>query len=257
MAFAKVDTTQPSVERIICAPWGLPKDGKTTFALSFPAPIYLFNADYGYREVLRMAEGKEMYVSDYALKEEFDADEWMPEVLRFRSEWNEAVEQADQRGGTVILDTASQFWQMIGPTMVAETAKRAARKSDKNMRTDYGPANLLMSTLLKRPHQAPNGKVNAVYIQRAKEIYNEAGAATGRYQLHGFSETESIVQLVINIASKREIQQKNGSPVTDAKGNPKMVSRVFGTIDRCRFGKEFEGLQIENPTYDGLMGLLA
>lgn len=254
MAFARVDTTAPSVERIICAPWGLPKDGKTSFALSFPEPLYLMNFDYGYREVMDRVVGKELYVSDYFLPEEFELDAYLPLVLRFREEWNEAVEQAALRGGTVILDTGSEAWRLVGPTMVAETARRAARKSDKNMRTDYGPANILMTSILKRPHQYPN--VNAVYIQRSKEIYNAAGAPTGEFQMHGFGDTASIVQLVLNIQSKREIQTKGGQAVTDSKGNPKLISRVFGTIDLCRFGKQFEGMRIENPTYDQLMAVL-
>jgi hypothetical protein len=236
--FTRVDTTPSAPDRIIAGAWGLPKEGKTTFALSFPAPIYLFNLDQGYREIVaKAAPGKEIYVSDYLLPEEFDLGTYVPLAKRFRKEWAEAVAQAGERHGTVVLDTASQAWTLIGTTEreSAEEQRRQRNPKAKEMRTDWGPANLMMGSMLRRPFQVPG--CNAVYLQRAKEVYSGGGEATGVYQMHGFSETAGIVQILLNIFSREK--------------------RVLGRIDVCRFDKSWEGNEISDPTYAKLYELVS
>jgi len=235
MPFTSVDTTTVAPTRLILAPWGQAKEGKSTLALSFPEPVYLFNMDHSYKELLGNFPGKEIYVADYQLTEDYDTN--LKSVEQFRADWIEAVNQAQARGGTVIQDKSSQFWALVGPTLKDKAhRKRMERNSNaREMQTDYALPNSFMDQVLKRPYHFE--RVNAVYIMGAKERYSENGQALGTYLPHGWGDTESVVQVVLGMST--------------------IKGQVMGTINRCRFGKAFEGMQIADPTYDTLMAVLS
>lgn len=235
MPFTPVNTEAFAPTRLIVAPWGQPKDGKSTFALSFPEPIYLFNMDHSYLELLGNFPGKEIYVADYEITEDYDTN--LKAVESFRKDWIEAVNQAQARGGTVVQDKSSQFWSLVGPTLKEKAhRKRLERNSNaREMQTDYALPNSFMDAVMKRPYHFE--KVNACYVMGAKEMYSDSGQALGRYTPHGWGDTESVVQVVLGLSTKK--------------------GTVTGTINRCRFGKALEGMELANPTWDSLMALLS
>ena len=176
MPFVRMDTTPKAPERLIVLAWGLPQEGKTTFALSFPEPIYLLNMDMGAEEFAPKFPGKEIWESKILVPEEFTLAGYKPVVEAFKRDYLEACEAAAKRGGTLVVDTASQMWQIISQYKVEaareERRQEAAKKgrnpdSVKSMQTDYADANLLMGGLARRVHQYPG--LNAVFIDRASE----------------------------------------------------------------------------------------
>lgn len=237
MPFQLVDTNAVAPSRLIAAPWGQAKEGKSTFALTFPEPIYLFNKDDSYTELLGNFSGKEIYVADYPLEPDADYDVRLKQVEQFRKDWIEAVNQAQERGGTVIQDKSSQFWALIGNTLKekAHRVRLVKNASAREMQTDYALPNGFMDAILKRPYHFD--RVNACYVMGAKELYSENGQPLGKFVSHGWGETESVVQVVLGLSTRK--------------------GEIIGRLDRCRFGKQFEGQEILNPTYDSLMGFLA
>lgn len=235
--FTAVDTAAVTPTRLIVAPWGEPKSGKTSFGLSFPKPLFLFNLDHSYQELLGNHAGAEIYVANYELGDEYHYETYLKAIEQFRKDWIEAVNQADERGGSVVLDKASQFWSLIGPTLKekAHRVRIARNASAREMQTDYALPNSLMDGVLKRPYHFP--RVNACYIMGAKERYSENGQALNTFQPQGWGDTESVVQLVLGLITRK--------------------GEIVGRIDRARFGKNYEGLELASPTYDSLMAVLA
>ncbi len=248
MAFRAVDTDAPSsAEKLVLASWGLPKEGQTTLGFTFPAPIYLFNFNFGYADLVPLLKGKKLYVADYPLPDEFEPITYRRVVTQFRKDWVEACEQAASNGGTVMIDKDTEAWQIIGTTLTAEVREEAeekARAKDKtrqSVQLDWGKANLMMGNMQKRPFQVG---CNAIYTHAAKERYNEKGQPTGMYVMQGFGGTESNVQVVLQMLVHRT-----------ASGEQKIVGR----IERCRFlgGQQHVGSEIVDPTFDKIMALVA
>lgn len=251
MPFTRMDTTAKKPERVVVVAWGLPKEGKTTFALSFPEPLYLLNMDMGAEEIAPQFPGKEIYESKIAVPEQFTTEGYRPVVDGLMEDYKLACVEASKRGGSIVVDTSTQMWQAISHYKVEtarearrEAAKKKGRDPDdvKDLQTDYGDANLMMGGLIRLVYQFPT--LNAVFIDRAKEKYNERGQATGVMVRQGWSELEATAQVVIHISAKTTPDGKFGG--------------VFGKIERSRFAvlQAYMGMDIKNPSYEALAGLL-
>lgn len=243
MPFIAADTTYVAPTRLVIATWGLPKVGKTTFGLTFPEPIYIYNFDYGYGPVISAAEGKNVFVADYILPDTFDLSAYKQVLTQFQKDWRQGVEEADAAGGSVIVDTASQLWEVIGQGLVNEVREdrqyrnQAEGKNAKDSRLDYRIANSFMDATLKRPLQTDH--CNALYIQRAAPVYEGGQEMPGKFKMHGFKATDSIAETVLNMAATKE-------------------GGVMGRIDFSRWGgPAIRGTQIGNPTYEMVMAALS
>lgn len=251
MPFTEVDTAHPPMARkLVLATWGLPKEGQTTIGIkTFPDPVYLYNFNYGYAELLRDPEmqGRRLYVVDYRLPDEYHPVEYRRAVTQFQKDWREGCDQAAENGGTVMIYKDTELWQLIGTTLTQETrAENELKASEKGKqykqsRLEWGPANLMMSNLQKRPFQVG---CNALYTHSAKEQYSSNGEALGTYKMHGFSETSANVQVVMEMFAQKS---------ADGKGQ-----RIKGRIERCRFigGQKLVGTVIADPTYATLMAAI-
>lgn len=248
MPFIAVDTDHPPMaDKLVLATWGLPKEGQTTLGFTFPDPIYLFNFNFGYSELLQHMKGRKLYVADYRLPDEFEAVSYRRAVTQFKKDWAEACDQAANNGGTVMIDKDTELWQVIGATLTSELREENAEKAQakgkdaKPSRLEWGPANLMMGNLQKRPFQVG---CNAIYTHSAKERYSSSGEATGTYMLHGYSQTEANVQVVMQMLARR---------------TPTNEQRIIGRIERCRFigGQELVGTELTDPTYEKIMALVS
>src|SRR6266542_3694298 len=120
MPIELVDTTYSPPSRLVTAIWGDEKVGKTSFALTMPEPIVLYDFDYGYRPVVSVAEGKELRVAQYLIPDEFSVKSYRAIVDKFREEWAEGMALVAPRGGSLIVDTATHLWSIIGQCMTGE-----------------------------------------------------------------------------------------------------------------------------------------
>lgn len=258
MPFQLVDTTYEAPLRLVVAGWGNEKVGKTSFALTMPGPIYLYNFDYGYRPVVASAEGKELYVASYVLPDQFSVSSYKAVMASFQKDWADGIASAAERGGSVVVDTASQLWTVIGQCMTGEVREDRAEENEvraaegkrqaQDSRLDYRKANAMMDSILKRPLTVVGqDKVNVMYIQRASPIY-EGSSDTGRTKMHGFSTTGNIVEMLLYFGID-EPKDKMGQP---------LPSKYFARIDFSRYlGATLRGVRIDNPTWDKVTALVS
>lgn len=242
----------------IVAVYGRAKDGKTTFALSFPEPLYVLNFDYGFAELVAGFPDKKIYHVDYSLPDEYEYGAYKVVEKQFIKDWREACTAAGKDGGTVILDTGDNAWDLVRLVELEEAKNerisKFGDKADRDDRRDYGKPNLTFENLLKRPYQFG---CNAVFIQRASPVFRNS-EATGQYVMHGFNATANVAQIVLNVVNETvNVVDKLGKSVNE-NGHIKTANRIVGIIESCRFsgGLALRGQRIENPTYDSLVAFL-
>jgi hypothetical protein len=252
--FKRADTTRKPPTRLTEAVWGGEKTGKSTHALSFPDPLYYFNFDWRVQELLDSGdyENREIYLINHVLPSGSDATDLreLRQILEkdFEPQWKEATLQANERGGSVVLDTADELWAIVGDVMTgAVRAERAVRNANENRdakdsQLDWRTANRFMDTTLKRPVQFPN--VNACYIQRAAEKRDNSGNVLGSF-MHGFKTTKFIVEVVLKLDIKRTLDAKT----------QKLTSNFVGVLECSGIPRtqQLVGKEIASPDYETLM----
>jgi hypothetical protein len=241
------DTELPLIVNI----WGEEKTGKTSMALTFPRPLYLFDFDHGFKELLlkHPEYKKDLFYQTYHLPANPSLDQGETELQRFVDDWYEACNDPN---GTVVLDTATDLKSLVTFVKMSqkleEKLKKLQSKTDKKvdpdtvqlMRPDYAPRNELMRAILSLPAVAEK---HAVFIWKAKEKYSGNGAATGQYEGDLFKDAPYIAQATLG--RKRIGLGKNISFVT--------------TLDTNRFDPTMNGSDFPEDVvagYEDLRGIL-
>lgn len=252
MAVRGYDPPLPEQRGHVVSVWGSEKKGKTHFAFDFPEPVRMCSFDLRHQEALEwflLHEEKDIKVVSFPLGEEFDRESWPQLLLDFRDTYHAMLEEVAPHGGTVVLDTATQVWQLVqAVNLEAVKAKRLALAQRAKPATtadevqlypyDYQTANLMMGGLLRRVRQYPT--VNAVFVHRCKDEYVRADR-TGRIVFAGFGETPAIVQLNLHLYTEAQ----EGEIVR------------MGRIDSCGANISLEGMTVQNPQYELVHSLLA
>lgn len=222
--------------------WGEQKTGKTTFALSFPRPMYYFNFDLGLLELLALHPEQRdgLFFENYALAPDTDLAQGEALLQKFVDEWREGAMAASAQGGTVVLDTATHLKDLVSYVKMTQKleekikkAQALALKANKTfdpdmvqlMRPDYAVRNQLMNAILAIPALA---NINAVYIWKAREKYSGNGQATGQYEGDLFKDAPYIAQGTV--ARKRGGIGKNvffTTTVEDWRDDPTQNGAVF------------------------------
>lgn len=235
-------------KRLICASWGLSKEGKSHNALTWPQPLYYLNFDQGVEELLLKPEFQDLWIEQPVDPETGKSRLYVPSennptlARSILSEFDRAYEWAlSQDEGTVVLDTATQLWQLAQDVFLDPVIKKRARAAEKRGEEDYrlfpydyGDANRYMRGVYLKASQYP--RMNVLFIHRAREKYDSKGTALGIYEPQGFGEMSSLVQMVINIRLVRE-----GDSI-------KSVAR----IEKNRWSLDYIGSEFDNPTYADL-----
>lgn len=259
--------TKPPYPRLIISAWGADKVGKTSLALSFPAPLFFMNFDYSLHELLRKRPelvGK-IAAKSFKITETMIGRDLEPILKEFQAAWERALQKADETGGTAVIDTASQLWQItqdVKVTEVREERIQAVRDRIKNgsyksksaeddaleramkpSQLDYGRANMFMAALLRKAFHYE--RANAVFLGKAKPEYatSEGGGyarPTGAWEFNGFGETAGIAQAHLYLFKRPEAGKL----------------AHFAQFRSCREDTSLEGLDIMNPTYESIAGML-
>lgn len=235
MPWSQLTEANAAPDRLIACVWGEPKSGKTTFALSFPDPIFYFNMDWGLDHHIRglLAAGREIYKADY-LSIEPELSESQAELMLkgFEQDYSKALKEGRQRGGgTIILDTSTQLWQLASKVFLDDIKKK--RKEGQIYPFDYASANAYFQNLI---NQVKVGPMNMVMVQRAKEKYGPNGQPTGVMEIQGNNQVPYLAGMVLHM-------QKNGENHT-------------GTIDASWDSSKLVGVELSNPTYQAVTQLI-
>lgn len=238
-------------KRLILSLFATEKQGKTHFALTAPEPIYFMNLDYGVQELLGKPQFKEKHIelANHDMTEETDAATYKTLLGAFHRDYTEVLRDG-QDGGTLVVDTGTQLWQMIRvvklDTVLQERIAVWKKKNpskgeptDADVRLyayDYADANMYMAGLVRRAIQQT--RMNVIFTHKAKEAYTSDGKATGRFEFQGFGDMPYLVQMTIRLHTKRAVDAKPGDYT------------MMSTIESCRFDKDLEGLSIEDPDFN-------
>lgn len=228
--------------------WGAPKRGKTHFAMTAPAPIVVFDLDMGLRGVTHKFPDKEIYARAYPIRPDQvdDIDEQARILDTIERDILRARDLVSPLGGTIVIDTESQLWQLASLVKLSEErtqgerAKLAASsgKTVRPMQFDWRRANSYMSALLRTI--ISDTRVNVVFISRASEQYQD-GNPTGRIEPQCWKETPYIVDTVVQIR--------------DCSA-PGREHEPAGFIQHCRSNREIQGLEVPNLKFDQLKKLV-
>lgn len=216
-------------DRLVVNIWGQEKRGKTSLAMTFPSPRYYFNFDFRYEELLRQhPEWRQgLQISSHIVPPELELEEAERIFRAVVADFEDAINSAS---GTVIVDTATQLWELVSFTkvgavqakrikMAEKKAARAGKEFDPDdvlsQRFDWGPANNAMGAILRSVKLNPN--MNAAYINRGREVFDDRGNATGEFQFHGFKGTPAIVD--INLEMTMQGRGKNAQMVAKVGSN--------------------------------------
>lgn len=183
--------------RLILAVDGLEKHGKTSFGLSAPGPIVLFNFDYGLEGVVqKYAKDKKVYVEDMKLDIPPDAKEKQAEEIagalwrRFRTRYLEALKL---KARSIVWDTGTEVWELLRLSQFGALTANAQH---------YARVNPLYRELLREANKADS---NLIILHQLTDEWEtvkalgsdgqvkDKGRPTGQLRRAGFKKTGFLV----------------------------------------------------------------
>ena len=228
---------QRQVPRIVMSLWGMPKSGKTHFALTLPGKIVAI-------------EIGETGIEDLAWKFRKDGKEIIHRPLispslsvtladhkkilvDFEATLRAAI--ADTTVKTIIIDSMSRLWRSIRVVKTEESFADSVRT--KRNQADYELANDYHEQIVQLVRMRPD--LNLVLVHRHREIFAKNGEslqATGEVESRDYRGLENIVQIVMR---------------TDIKDK-----KFYQTMEYCRFDARLNGRVFEGYDYDKLVKFL-
>lgn len=234
----------PVKDRLTCTVWGPPKVGKTTFALSFPEPIYYFLWDSGGLDhhLTRVQEtGKAVYVAAYDLSTILSPADATPAINEFAADFNAACK--DVGTGSIVFDTASELWELFRLKMYGDIEKQFKAKGrdmpEKLPQRFYEKPNEDWRRMLRQVKDRTAASL--VLVEREKPVYDASGQDTGRTARRGQSSNSYETQITLRM----------GVDLTpDGK-----VAGHHGIVEASALGDALVGMKFESPTYDMVVGV--
>lgn len=203
MAF-RPSTESAATDTFFLQVWGLPKTGKSTFALGnrdagikpWPTPIYVINLDFGTDELLTRVDPEvreHLFIADVRA----ESPEMTPQVAatqltQMYKDIQDALSSIAKAGsGTLVIDTATQLWQVIQKVDL-DAIKRVRAEQDKKLFPyDYGDANARYRNFMQ---YLKDRGANVLLLAHANEVYDARGNPTGDYVPQGNRQNRSLVQ---------------------------------------------------------------
>lgn len=260
MASVFTRATQRHSDSMVVSIWGIPKSGKTSFFLGnpgrglshWPLPLYVFNFDQGVDELLESADPAildDVHIVDLVSKDPIMGD---VEAIQLNKLFEAAVREAisditarsDGTGpgtGTIVFDTASQYWQLAQNVYMANIKKTRADQEKKLMPFDYAIANSAYSNMIR---QLKKSGANLVLVHSAQEVYTSGAEKTGAYKPQQNSQTDSLVQM--------RLQQWVLEHHTRVEGKLQVQREHGTTIEFCRQNDDLSGMSLNILDYNTL-----
>ena len=194
--------------RLVALPWGEEKTGKTHFAFTFPAPIYLYDFNFGTEGVIEEFEEKVAMYYPYPLLPCPSVEEMEQTLNKFRREYREGIRDAPA-GATIIIDNCTDLDVIVTEVMKKETFEHKYHNEIKGKAADledyqpppldWGRRNAYMRSILTSP--LTRRDLNAVMIHAAKPVFAD-NKKTGRWELAGYGGASKATQVTIQTQRK-------------------------------------------------------
>ena len=224
--------------------YGKPETGKTFTALSFPEPIYVISTEYGVKKLRHHFPNKDIRLMEcnvpFAAKPTdrkgniidtpFNTD---PETsLKKIEAATFALESI--RGGTVIIDSASDIWSWLSLYLGNVGERSVSKKTGEEFikGTEWAKINEAFRVLVNRFNSLP---CHMVLTARQKEY-------EGVVVIKASKDVDHFVDLSIHM-------EKLPRPIPGQEGKYTYVR--MATIEKCRY-QSLNNLQIQDLTFDKL-----
>lgn len=242
-ASAKVASTP--TRRLIVRSIGPQKSGKTRFALTGPAPVYVHSFDTGLEGVVEqfVGGGKDIRALEYPFNaQDFATEKQVADAAndiwsQLLADYAEALKDAR----TVVIDKETEMWELL---------RNARFGASNSAPRDYPQLNAEYRTLIR---QAYGAGVNLVLIQGVKEKWvSKMDPAKGKLVAHNTGELEAagmkevgyLVQ--VNLTHTRKIDDDSGALSYHAR-----IDDARHDAGQMFVGQEFESLDF--PTLGQMM----
>jgi len=188
---------------------GLPKTGKTRFALTMPGPIVIHDFNAGLDGVIDpfIEAGKEIYPFTYEIPLSRDLSKDFATNLMESSKksWETFAENflaSLKHGNSIVIDLGSEAWELV----------RLARfgKLDKVMAIQYGAVNVEFRQLTQRALRS--GK-NVAFLHKLKPEYKN-DQKTGELERQGFGDIGFDVEATLRSGRDPKIKTVDQFSVT-------------------------------------------
>ena len=216
------DTIRERPRRLVASVDGMPKTGKTHFALTAPEPIFFINIDIGTEGVVDkfQAEGKRIYLYDVRVPRTASKEIWVPMWENLKK----IFEKVYQVGaGSVVVDTDTEAYEL------ARLAKFG--KLVQVLPQHYAEVNNEYREVLRLAYDSA---MNSIFIHKMKPKYIN-NARTNEYEPSGMSDMEYNVQT--NITMYREDTDEGpefSAFIKDCRHNP-IVNGEWLKGEMCSF----------------------
>jgi len=206
--FYKAEKSQ--LRRLVISVEGMEREGKTSFALSAPGPIALFDMDIGLEGVVdKWVDEKEIYIASFDYRDATDQDEWEAMWNRMRGSYLTALKDKSIR--TLVWDTAGEAWELC----------RLARfgKLQQVRPHHYGPVNAEFRDMIRKVYETDK---NLVMVHKMKPTYVDVkgtgeATRTGEWERAGFSDIGYLMQM--NLRVWRNLDEGFGLTIRDCRQN--------------------------------------
>lgn len=213
--------------------YGKAEVGKTHFALTFPAPVYVIDTEFGVVPLSKKFADKDIRVFECFVVDE--KNKKGNPVLSLMQVENAVKELANVSEGTIVIDSISDVWtweEMRMREIVEQTGRQVYQ-------FDWGIANRHYLELIRQLLSYP---VNLVLTAKARDVYGSEGQRLeGLIEPRWQRDTEYLMDVVIRLDKR-----------TMAQPNVGLITRYVGTIEKCRAERQFNK-EIQDLTYDKLV----
>ena len=200
-------------KRLIISAEGLEKSGKTTFGLSAPGPIALFDLDIGTEGVVdKVLDAKKIIIASVNYRDATNQTEWLAMWEKAKKAWYDALKASIKEVRTLLGDTWTEMWELA----------RLARfgKLTQVMPHQYGPVNAEFRDMIKRAYDTEK---NVILIHKQKEEYiNDKN--TGRMKRSGFGDIGYLVQVNLEVWRRKG---EFGLTVKDCRQEASLAGEEF------------------------------
>ncbi len=210
--------------------------GKTHFALTSTAPVFIIDTENGSSPLANKFPDAQVINICNLEGDNVDEKDEVRNFENFQDAVDYLIKLPDEQVGTIIVDSMSDIWSWAQAYAKTKVFKIPIEDRFKQQ-FDWGvPSSLIRKTMLK----LINKNCNIIFTAREGELYDGPGQPNGRFK----PETYKKVPFYVDVVLHHEIRFMNKIITFQAK------------IEKCRQKGELIGKIIENPSIDKLKEML-
>jgi hypothetical protein len=264
------------LDNLLIGIWGEIKTGKSTFGLTFPKPLVIFDLDQGvFRALHRFTNYPIIISKDPITNQVYDSCPDNAIIIRsfnFVANWQTmkienalnywnvmaqefALATAHPRIKSIDVDTGSLLWDLASNAHLERVQLDSGKDRQSLLPIEYKRPNSEMRALLTLVR---NFKKNLVLMHHVGGIYKDIVSADGRKDSIKIGDTWdgfSRLGAIVDVIGKTYIETKAQPPAISngAITNLPPIRTPYMLLETCGLALGAEGFAIPYPTYDNVL----